>query len=158
MGEQDRSVLGGKVAAEAFQLFRLLGFDSFAEAMGLDLAERDDMQHMAGLAMGRALVRRGALPAGELEPLLDAFRRFYHAMGLGVIQVETAPDGVLHVGIAECAGCHGADPVGRPICHVEAGMICGVFSEATGADYAVQEIRCIGGMGDQVCEFALTRK
>lgn len=154
----ERTVLGTHVATEAFQLFRLLGFDSLAEALGVEGAERDDMQYMAGMAMGRALVRRGTVAAGPLPYVLDSFRQFYRRMEMGLIYFHHHADGALAVGIEECAGCFGAEPVGRPICFVEAGMICGVVSEATGQAFRIEEVKCIGGMGDHACEFELRQE
>ncbi len=153
-----RTVLGNDVATEAFQLFRLLGFDSLAEALSLEEAERAQVQYTAGMAMGRALVRRGTLPAGDVQQLLAAFADFYKRMGLGLVYSHTHADGSLAIGIEECAGCVGSEPAGRPICHVEAGLVQGVVSEALGEDYAVNEQKCIGGMGDTACEFALHRE
>lgn len=158
-----RPVLGDAVHAEAFQLFRLLGFDSLTAALGIEGEEEDEVQYMAGMSMGRALVRRGRVrahgpdEAHGLDGLMASFGELYRRMGLGIIEYRTGEDGSLVVSVAECAGCHGAEFVDRPICFVEAGLLCGLLSEALGGEYTAREHKCIGGKGDEVCEFIITR-
>ncbi|MBP2017263.1 putative hydrocarbon binding protein [Symbiobacterium terraclitae] len=152
-----RPVLGDAVSSEAFQLFRLLGFDSLTEALGIEGEEQDQVQYMAGLSMGRALVRRGRIAAGSLDDVMASFAEFYYRLGMGLVRHAAGEDGAVTVSIAECVGCHGAEPEGRPICFVEAGLISGVLSEGLGVEFGAQERSCIGGKGDEVCEFILTR-
>ncbi|MGE5675508.1 MAG: V4R domain-containing protein, partial [Mycobacterium leprae] len=146
------------VAVTAFQLFRLMGFESLAEALGASGEERDEMEYVAGMAMGRALVRKGSLPRGDLQQVIDAFGRFYEQLGLGLTYFHRHADGSVALGIHECAGCDGTPLVHRPVCYVEAGLVAGVFSEALGVDYKAHEVKCIGGLGDDACEFVLTEK
>ncbi len=149
-----REELGPKVALEAFQLFRILGFDSLAQSLNLNADEQGVLQTIAGTAMGRSLIRNGSVQSGDLTSMLQSFNRFYRRMGLGTI--SSRYDGKeLMVSIAECAGCAGSTPGGQAICFVEAGLIGGLVSEATGKDYYGEEERCIGGLGDNVCEFRL---
>lgn len=150
----NRETLGSDVALEAFQLFRILGFDSLAKSLNLDADEQGVLQAMAGTAMGRSLVRRGSVQGSDLAALLQSFTGFYQKMGLGVVSMRTEGQDLL-VSIAECAGCAGSTPGGQAICFVEAGMLRGLVSEITGRDYLSQEEKCIGGLGDIVCEFRL---
>jgi predicted hydrocarbon binding protein len=149
--------LGGSVAVEAFQLFRLLGFTSLAESLGAVGEERDQMEYLAGTAIGRSLVRQERVQGENLSQLLDSFKQFYKQMELGLIYSELCNSGEIVVGIEECAGCHGTELAHRAVCYVEAGMICGMVSEFTGEDYAAREVKCIGGLGDTACEFVLAK-
>ncbi|HLO02234.1 MAG TPA: V4R domain-containing protein [Symbiobacteriaceae bacterium] len=151
----DARTLGANVAIEAFQLFRLLGFESLAQALGADGEEREQIEYLAGMAMGRALIRQGRLAGTTTEQVLDSFVTFYDAMALGLVYYSTAGDGSWTVGIRECAGCDGIELAHKPVCFVEAGMIAGLLSEATGLEYTAREHRCIGGLGDHACEFVL---
>lgn len=150
----NRDSLGSDVALEAFQLFRILGFDSLAKSLDLGADEQGVLQSMAGTAMGRALVRKGSVQGGNLTAMLHSFAGFYQKLGLGIVTSRYQGEELL-VSIAECAGCAGSTPGGQAICFVETGLISGLFSEATGHDYYGQEERCIGGLGDSVCEFRL---
>lgn len=150
----NRETLGSAVALEAFQLFRILGFDNLAKSLDLGADEQGVLQSMAGTAMGRALVRKRSVQGGDLAAMLHSFAGFYQTMGLGIVTSRYEGNDLL-VSIAECAGCAGSTPGGQAICFVEAGLISGLVSEATGVDYYGQEERCIGGLGDNVCEFRL---
>lgn len=150
--------LGSHVAVQAFQLFRLLGFNSLADSLGVTGPERDEIEYMSGTAMGRVLVQRGTFDTTSPERLWNSFAAFYKSMGLGLVYWHRQDDGATVVGIEECAGCHGSVPVHRPICYVEAGLICGILSEALDEQYTAVEVKCIGGMGDHACEFVVQKK
>lgn len=132
---KERPVLGNAVDSEAFALVRLLGFDSLTEALGVYGEEQDQVQYRADLAMGRALVRQGRIATGGLDRLMASLEGFYRRLGLGLVAYATGEDDAIIVSIAECAGCHGAEPAGRPICFVEAGIICWVLSEGVGVEF-----------------------
>jgi len=150
----DRKDAEPGVAREAFQLFRLLGFDSLAQSLNLNADEKGVLQFMAGDAMGRSLVRLGSVQGDNPASLLSSFADFYRRMGLGIVACQQdGPDRL--ISIAECAGCIGNTPGGQPICFVEAGLLGGVLSEVSGRKYLSQEEKCIGGLGDSVCEFRL---
>jgi predicted hydrocarbon binding protein len=45
------------------------------------------------------------------------------------------------------------EPVGRPICHFEGGLIAGAINTILNKKVKVKEVTCIGGLGDETCGF-----
>lgn len=72
---------------------------------------------------------------------------------IGKIILSSKTKDYLRVEIGECLTCSGITPIaGRPLCHLETGIIAGVL-EGLYPDRKIigEEIKCIGGLGDDVC-------
>lgn len=72
---------------------------------------------------------------------------------IGKIILSGMTKDYLRVEIGECLTCSGIAPVaGAPVCHLETGIIAGIL-EGLYPDRKIigEEIKCIGGLGDDIC-------
>ncbi|MEK7087403.1 MAG: DUF2507 domain-containing protein, partial [Patescibacteria group bacterium] len=74
---------------------------------------------------------------------------------IGKLRILAETPEFFQIGISECVTCAGIHPpLGKPICHLEAGIIAGAL-EHIYQDREVKvigkETKCIGGLGDEVC-------
>lgn len=86
---------------------------------------------------------------------LDAFLELCHGLKVGVIKVPVLTDTRIHVDVYECVTCAGLEPVGRPLCHFEGGLIAGAVQSILKKRTRAIEVSCIGGLGHETCGFDL---
>jgi predicted hydrocarbon binding protein len=84
---------------------------------------------------------------------VEAFLDLCDQLTIGKIDVHKHSDTHLRIDVRECVTCSGMQPVGRPICHFEGGLISGALKGIYGRDNRTREVTCIGGLGDQACGF-----
>jgi predicted hydrocarbon binding protein len=82
---------------------------------------------------------------------LDDFLALCDAISLGIIDVPVMTASRIHVDVYECVTCSGMKPVGRILCHFEAGLVAGVVQTITGKQTKAKEVSCIGGLGHDTC-------
>ena len=134
-----RPSLGNLTDVGLYRLFRLVALE---DILGPGASA---VSYYAGKKLGKGL---------QLESL-DAFLDLCNHLKIGVIEVPEITDTRIHVNVYECVTCSGMDPVGRPICHFEGGLIAGAVESITGNVVQAKEVTCIGGMGDDTCGFHL---
>ncbi|MGR8942426.1 MAG: V4R domain-containing protein [Gammaproteobacteria bacterium] len=86
---------------------------------------------------------------------LEDFLQLCKDLNIGIIEIPLATENKFHVDVYECVTCSGLEPVGRPICHFEGGLIAGAVQTITGRSVRAREVTCIGGLGDKSCGFDL---
>jgi predicted hydrocarbon binding protein len=86
---------------------------------------------------------------------LDGFLELCHALKVGVIKVPVLTDSRIHVDVFECVTCSGLEPVGRPLCQFEGGLVAGAVQAILKKRTRAIEVTCIGGLGHECCGFDL---
>ena len=123
-------------------LYRLLRLVAWEDIMGPGASA---ISYYAGKKLGHELNLK----------TLDEFLELCQQLKIGIIEIPEMTDTHIHVDIYECVTCSGMDPVGRPICHFEGGLIAGVVETITGKSVKAKEVTCIGGLGDDSCGYDL---
>lgn len=132
-----RPTLGDEVGVALFRIVRLLALeDSFGRGASA-------MAYYAGKKLGASL---------ELGSL-DGFVELCAALKIGIVEITHVSDELIHVDIRECVTCSGMQTVGRPLCHLEGGLIVGVVEGLFARRARAVEVTCIGGLGDDTCGF-----
>ena len=126
-------------------LYRLLRWVALEDMIGRGAA---GTAYLAGKKLGISL---------GLDSL-DALLQLCHALKVGVIKVPAATETRVRVEVFECVTCSGLKPVGRVLCHFEAGLIAGSFTTIFKQKIRAVETQCIGGLGDDACSFDIERK
>ncbi len=134
-----RPTLGGDAGVALYRLLRLVAME---DIMGRGAA---GTAYLAGKKLGLSLGLRR----------IEDFLQLCNDLKIGVIEVPVATESKIHVDVYECVTCSGLDPVGRPICHFEGGLIAGVVQGITGKSVRAHEVTCIGGLGHDACGFDL---
>ena len=126
-------------------LYRLLRLVAWEDIMGPGASA---ISYYAGKKLGHRLNLK----------TLDEFLELCEQLKIGIIKIPEMTDTHIHVDIYECVTCSGMDPVGRPVCHFEGGLIAGVVETITGKSVQAKEVSCIGGLGDATCGYDLEIK
>jgi predicted hydrocarbon binding protein/voltage-gated potassium channel Kch len=114
----------------------------------------DDMLY----ALGRQFGRDAVAPNLAGDGLCDSMARLpvlWTSAGLGRIRVADCSESGAHVEEDECATCQGLPQVGRPVCHLERGVITGALEAKLGRTVRTRETKC-WGLGNNACEFEIT--
>jgi predicted hydrocarbon binding protein len=138
----DRPELGDQVGIGLYRMLRLVAWE---DVMGPGASA---ISYYAGKKLGKEL------QFDKLENFLDLCKQ----LNIGIIKIPEMTDTHMHVDIHECVTCSGLEPVGRPICHFEGGLIAGAIETITGKTVLAKEVTCIGGLGDDTCGYNLTIK
>jgi predicted hydrocarbon binding protein len=138
----DRPELGDEVGIGLYRLLRLVAWE---DILGPGASA---ISYYAGKNLGKELQIK------TLEDFLDLCKQ----LKIGIIKVPEKTDTHMHIDIYECVTCSGMEPVGRPICHFEGGLIAGAVEAITGKKVLAKEVTCIGGLGDATCGYDLTLK
>ncbi len=133
----NRPELGDKVGLGLYRLLRLVALE---DIMGPGASS---ISYYAGKKLGQQLGVK------SINDLLE----FCQQINIGKISVSEIVDNKVHVDVHECATCAGMEPVGRPICHFEGGLIAGALESITNTKVQAKEVTCIGGLGDETCGF-----
>jgi predicted hydrocarbon binding protein len=134
----DRPELGDMAGVGLYRLLRLVALE---DILGSGASA---VSYYAGKKLGRSL---------NLQSL-DAFLDLCAQLRIGKIVIPELTEQHIHVDVHECVTCAGMEPVGRPICHFEGGLIAGVLEGLTGKTVRTKEVTCIGGLGDETCGFS----
>jgi len=134
-----RPSLGGDAGVALYRLLRLVALE---DIMGRGAS---GTAYLAGKKLGMSL---------GLKTVED-FLQLCTDLKIGIIDVPVSNESKIHVDVYECVTCSGLDPVGRPLCHFEGGLIAGTIQGITGKSVRAHEITCIGGLGDEACGFDL---
>jgi predicted hydrocarbon binding protein len=127
-------------------------------ALRLALQELSPDMEATLYALGQQFGREAVAPnlsGDQLCDLLAKLPPLWSAAGLGSIQVVSCGEQAAQLAESECATCQGLPAVGKPICHLERGVITGALEGRLGRTVRTRETKC-WGMGDRVCEFAIT--
>jgi predicted hydrocarbon binding protein len=145
--------------------------------MRIDIAHtlqlaRPNLGKIGGLALYRVLRQVALQDGGSGETACLAGKKLGHSLGLstiedflslcgslkiGIIRMPVVTDAGVHIDIYECATCSNVGRVhaGCPMCQFEGGLIAGVLENVVKRRTHVQEVSCIGGLGDEACGFDL---
>jgi predicted hydrocarbon binding protein len=123
-------------------LYRLLRLVALEDIIGRGAA---GTAYLAGKKLGLSLGL----------PRLEDFLELCKALKIGIIEVPVKTASRIHVDVYECVTCSGMEKVGRPLCHLEGGLIAGVIESIVKKRTRAQEVTCIGGLGDDACGFDL---
>jgi predicted hydrocarbon binding protein len=126
-------------------LYRLLRLVALEDIMGPGASA---VTYYSGKKLGRELGLTS----------IDEFLDLCKDLNIGAIDIPVQTDEHIHVDIYECVTCAGMEPVGRPLCHFEGGLIAGVLENITNKKVNAKEVSCIGGLGDETCGFELEIK
>jgi predicted hydrocarbon binding protein len=135
----DRPTLGDQTGVALYRLLRLVALE---DIIGTGASA---ITYYAGKKLGHELNLKS----------LDEFLVLCKQLNIGIIDIPTITDTHMHIDIHECVTCSGMEPVGRPICHFEGGLIAGVVETITGKSVQAKETSCIGGLGDPTCGYDL---
>lgn len=114
----------------------------------------DDMLY----ALGRQFGREAVAPNLEGEGLCESLAglpALWASAGLGRIRVADCSQSRAEIEEDECSTCQGLPQVGRPVCHLERGVITGALEAKLGRAVRTRETKC-WGLGDRVCAFEIT--
>jgi predicted hydrocarbon binding protein len=135
-----RPSLGQDADVGLYRLLRLAAFDPRAGAEGVVAART------AGETIGRSL-GLGAL---------DELTAFCRSLKLGIVDAFMVDAETVRVAVRECIACAGAHPSGQAVCHFEGGLVAGAVAAIFKRQARVREIACLGGCGDEACQFEIT--
>lgn len=135
-----RPTLGTTVGLGLYRLLRLVALEDIIGRGAAGTA------YVAGKKLGSSL--------GITK--LEEFLKLCADLKIGVIKVPVATAKLIHVDVYECVTCSGMQPVGRPLCHFEGGLIAGAVEAVMKKKTHAREVTCIGGLGHQTCGFDLT--
>jgi predicted hydrocarbon binding protein len=130
-----RPTLGNDAGVALYRLLRLVALEDIIGRGAAGTA------YVAGKKLGNSL----------RLPTLDAFLELCNSLKIGVIEVPILTDSRILVEVYECITCSGMRPVGRTLCHFEAGMIAGVVETVVKKRAKAREVTCIGGLGHDSC-------
>jgi predicted hydrocarbon binding protein len=132
-----RPSLGNDAGVALFRLLRLVALEDIIGRGAAGTA------YVAGKKLGHAL------GVTKLEQFLDLCA----ALKIGIIEVPVLTASRIHVDVYECVTCSGLSRVGRPLCHLEGGMIAGAVESILKKKARALEVTCIGGLGHDACGF-----
>ncbi len=127
-------------------------------ALRLALQELSPDMDATLYALGQQFGREAVAPnlsGDQLCQVVEALGPLWSAAGLGLLQTIACNDQSAQVGESECATCEGLPAVGKPVCHLERGVITGALEARLGRTVHTQETKC-WGLGDRGCEFQVT--
>jgi predicted hydrocarbon binding protein len=130
-----RPTLGNDAGVALYRLLRLVALEDIIGRGAAGTA------YVAGKKLGNSLNL----------PTLDAFLELCNSLKIGVIEVPILTDNRILVDVYECITCSGMRPVGRTLCHFEAGLIAGVVETVVKKRAKAKEVTCIGGLGHDSC-------
>ena len=139
LAERERSA-GGTVDIRLYRLFRFFGVRNIARGA---LA---GVSYASGKEVGAAL---GLTTTKELEEL-------FRALNVGRLELSDLGDRRMVIDLHECAACWGAPPLGRTVCHFEAGLLAGALERIFNRGIHLEEEKCVA-KGDPVCRFVLAK-
>lgn len=114
----------------------------------------DDMLYALGRQFGRDAVAPNLRGDGLCDSL-EVLPALWTAAGLGRIRVTDCAESGAHIEEDECSTCQGLPQVGRPVCHLERGVITGALEAKLGRTVRTRETKC-WGLGDTACQFEIT--
>lgn len=132
-----RPTLGNDAGVALFRLLRLVALEDIIGRGAAGTA------YVAGKKLGHGL------GITKLEDFLDVCA----ALKIGIVKVPVLTNSRIHVDVYECVTCSGMTRVGRPLCHLEGGLIAGVIESVRKAKARAIEVTCIGGLGHDACGF-----
>jgi len=127
-------------------------------ALRLALQELGPDMESTLYALGRQFGSDAVAPNLSGDTLCDVLEKItplWSAAGLGYLQVAACTDTSARLAENECATCEGLPAVGRPVCHLERGVLAGALEARLGRSVRARETKC-WGLGDRVCEFEVT--
>ena len=127
-------------------------------AVRLALQELSPDMEQTLFALGAQFGREAVGPNLAGERLCDALEKLgpvWSAAGLGSIEVVACTEDGARLAETHCATCEGMPNVGKPVCHLERGVLNGALEAALGRSVNTRETKC-WGMGDRSCEFEIT--
>jgi len=134
-----RPSLGDEAGITLYRLLRLVALE---DIMGPGASA---ISYYAGKKLGHSLNMRN----------VDEFLGLCTQLKIGIVEIPEMTEEHVHVDVYECITCSGLEPVGRPLCHFEGGMITGVVESLTGKTAETNEVYCIGGLGHDRCGFSI---
>jgi uncharacterized protein len=150
-------------AGEDFILALIQGFeqevDSAASVLMYDLGRawgaRDFEQFQEWFAkeFGRPIAE------APLPFVLEAWWWPFTTQGWGTweVDLEEQANGFLFISIFDSAVARTLGNVGKPVCHIYAGLFAGFFSKLVGRDLGCIEIQCYA-LGETYCKFLLGKQ
>jgi predicted hydrocarbon binding protein len=114
----------------------------------------DDMLYALGRQFGREAVAPN-LKGDGLCDSMELLPALWTSAGLGTIRVADCAESGARIEEDECSTCQGLPQVGRPVCHLERGVIAGALEAKLGRAVRTRETKC-WGLGDRVCTFEIT--
>jgi predicted hydrocarbon binding protein len=153
--EQLRAALSRPQAAAAASEAR--PEDILFRAVRLALQELSPDMEQTLFALGEQFGREAVAPnlaGGDLCHVLERLAPLWGAAGLGSVRVVECTESAARLEELRCATCQGMPNVGRPVCHLERGVLNGALEAALGRTVRTRETKC-WGLGDQVCEFEI---
>jgi len=138
----DRPQKGDQVGVGLYRLLRLVALE---DILGSGASA---ITYFSGKKLGQDLKLK----------TLDDFLALCEELNIGTITTPEMTDTHMHIDIHECITCSGLEPVGRPLCHFEGGLIAGAIETITGKSVTAKEVTCIGGLGDETCGYDLILK
>ncbi len=141
-----RPKLGGGIDAAVFRALRLM-----IQELGPEMEETIR-------ALGQEIGRSGFAPtikATEFRGVVEELCQRWEEAKLGTLADIEITDNSGTVREKECITCYGLPNLGRPVCHLEAGIIEGVLEAKLRRFVRVVERKC-WALGDTCCEYAIT--
>jgi len=138
----DRPKRGDQVGVGLYRLLRLVALE---DILGSGASA---ITYFSGKKLGQDL---------PLETM-DDFLALCEQLNIGTITTSEMSETHMRIDIHECITCSGLEPVGRPLCHFEGGLIAGAIENITGKSVTAKEVSCIGGLGDETCGYDITLK
>ena len=130
-----RPSLGDQAGVGLYRLLRLVALEDIIGRGAAGIA------YVAGKKLGLSL--------GLTK--LDDFLELCDALAIGLIKVPVMTASRIRVDVYECVTCAGMEPVGRPLCQFEGGIVAGAVQTILKKSTKAQEVTCIGGLGHDAC-------
>jgi predicted hydrocarbon binding protein/voltage-gated potassium channel Kch len=132
--------------------------DILFRAVRLALQELSPDMEQTLFALGEQFGREAVAPnlaGGDLCQVLEKLGPLWGAAGLGSVRVVECSESAARLEETRCSTCQGMPNVGKPVCHLERGVLNGAVEASLGRTVRTRETKC-WGLGDHVCEFEIT--
>lgn len=132
--------------------------DILFRAVRLALQELSPDMEQTLFALGEQFGREAVAPnlaGGDLCQVLEKLGPLWGAAGLGSVRVIACSESAARLEETRCSTCQGMPNVGKPVCHLERGVLNGALEAALERTVRTRETKC-WGLGDHVCEFEIT--
>ncbi|MGM5487554.1 MAG: V4R domain-containing protein [Nanobdellota archaeon] len=154
-----RATLGNETSLVTYRLVRLIAMNLLEQQGGeTTTGEADNQVYETGTMLG-ALIYRGLIKSADnLEDFATKVSNLLKDLKIGILTMEEADtEGELYLRLRvdECCSCSGTPNAGKPICHMEGGLISGLVGEFLHQGVQTKEIKC-WGLGDKTCVFEVT--
>jgi len=109
--------------------------------------------YFAGKKLGKEIISQ-EVKGNDVKKILQEIGKFFQKYGVGKLEIKEIKESDAVVRLKEGSTSYHMEPIGKPVCFFESGLIAGVLEGKLKKKVAVNETMC-GGLGDEEDEFKI---